>query len=888
MPPALPQPPFKVKAHYSWSGETKNDLGFLENDVIQVTKIKGNWFYGTLLRNSKKYGYFPTNFVTIIQEKYNDFKQDGESSEPRTPGAPQEPIGIPPIPQREPRTNSSNFKGSRDRHRSEAKAAKAALSEQLRSPYEQASRKQSRSQRMPYAHSLERLPQSYSASNVSAKHYSTPDFESVRAKPRNSYSGPSKQEDSAGYHSRRMEGLPPLPPIPQLKERLKSKSTVPKSFSSNDLPNVLPNADLDTRVSQQRLSMDFYDGCSSPMSPSDESSTVFSQARYLENSVASSEDSFALMSDFSATSAGSFARHRYAKSFNDSMQRSQLAVEEGPAHSRNSPGSSTKFNGIFRKLRSRTGDTSPTSPTGSYPKLPDLSSLQLNSSNGEAHGWVEAKAHLHRAQTLTSKERHERQMLALEENRDLVLHPHEYILDEINTNEVRHGRQPGLVDIELNCIDKEFIAALAKKKAKKGGSSSVETFARQIINSAFKTQVEKLFAIFIFCTETFALIDDHGQTDFGKQPSHLSKTLHKNYCTPYELTWIFKRMANALGIVCEIVIGFLKTPGADNMDFKYNHCWLRVLANEEWRMVDVILGNMTNPIHEYINNITPEHAEAFYFLTQPLHLIYTHVPRLYQEQHIIPVIDQNIALSLPVVFPSFIYNELTLFKFSNGLAKMHDNQIYECTLAIPNDVELFCSVVPEDSKNQHYENMDLSLVQIKHRKKDRLAVIKAVLPVGVSRGDLHIHSGIKGTQTTLANIHPLSMIIPLEHSGSAKEYEFVTRIPSKSVQRIDMYIKEPQNKYLFATHEYNFQVIQNPCDGIIYGSAGFSKSIKQPLALQSPSGKLRPMRKSDPNFEFGTWEITIASKEMEIGIWTGLVTSDAGAGWCPFAEWKCV
>lgn len=599
------QPPFKVKAHYSWSGETKNDLGFIENDIIQVTKTKGDWFYGTLLRNSKKYGYFPTNFVTIIPEKYNDFKPESEKPTSESSYAKSAPLQVPPIPQRESAAYAGRKSQDSRNPRFEA-MARPTRRERTYNSDSHASTDKNRAhiaERSSHAKSFERLPVSYTKS---AKHNSTPNIEYARVKDKSDHKRDLMTETK---RKNKMGQLPPLPPIPQLKERLKSKSSVPKSFSSNDLPNVPSNANLDTRVSYQRASADFYDGYENPHLPSDTPSTVFSRSQFLDGSLTSSEDSFALMSDFSATSAGSFARHRFARSFNDSLQRSQLVADEG-LRSNNSSGAPARFNGIFKKLRSKAGESAPTSPTGAFPKLPDIASLQLSSSNNEAHDWVEAKAHLHRAQTLNSKERHERQMHALEENRDLILHPQEYVLDEINTNEVRHGKQPGLVDIELNCIDKEFIATLMKKRAKKGGTSSIESFARHTITTTFKTQIERLFAIFIFCTETFALVDDHGRTDFGKEPIHLSETLHKPYCTPYELTWIFKRMANALGIICEITIGFLKTPGADNMNFKFNHCWLRVLANGEWRLVDVILGNMTNPIHEYINNVTPDHAEA--------------------------------------------------------------------------------------------------------------------------------------------------------------------------------------------------------------------------------------------------------------------------------------
>ncbi|SCW01917.1 LAFE_0E10110g1_1 [Lachancea fermentati] len=884
---AVPKPPFKVKAQYSWSGETKNDLGFLENDIIEVTKIKGNWFYGTLLRNSKKYGYFPINYVTIIQERYNNYGTPPPSTkEERKSNSSQNHFAqsrLPPIPNREIDIKMKQY----DRLPSYQPRMKAGIDEYHRGspqgvdsslPRLRTSEKQNVSNNF-------QLPQSYSTSNIPSmgtRPHTSPRY----SRPTQGGSNKLSKAVSSGNSSHlKNDALPPLPPIPSLDVRARHKASLPKSFSSNDLPNpsVSP-IEPDTRKSYYRSSADFYDHYGLQTN-SDDPSSVFSHSQYLDDSVASSEDSFALMSDFSATSAGSLARHRFARSFNDSLEKSRIGEDEGEVN-RKGLASSSKFGGMFKKILARNTDSSPSTPTDDYPRLPNLASLQLSSSNNEAHGWVEAKAQLHRAQTLSSRERHERQMRALEENRDIVLHPQEYINEDINTNEVRHGRKPGLVDIELSSIDYEFINEMTKKRARKGGMHSIESFTRQVFSSAYKSHIQKLCGVFMFCTETFKLIDDNGKTNFGAEPVKLDKILHKSYCTPYELTWIFKRMSNALGIHCEIVIGFLKTPGANNLEFKFNHCWLRILVNEEWRFVDVILGNITNPIHEYINNRTPDKAEHFYFLAPPLQLIYTHIPRLYQEQHIIPVIDQNIALCLPVVFPSFFKNELKLFRFSNGLLKMLDTQIFECSLLIPNDVELFSAVVVEGKDCDKYKGLDLSLVQIRHRKKERIAIIKAVLPVGASKGMLHIHSGVRGAQTTVANIHPLSLIIPLEHSGLEKDYEFVVRTPSKTVQKIEMYIKKPQNKYLVSGHEYTFQVIQSPCDGVVYGSGGFGKSFRQELALQSPSGKIYLLKKNDPNFDFGTWESTLTLNEP--GLWIGLVTSDTGAGWCSYAKWWCI
>lgn len=56
----------RVRALYSWSGESKDDLGFVEGDLIDVLNVgDGNWWTGRLKRN-RVVGLFPRNFVEYV------------------------------------------------------------------------------------------------------------------------------------------------------------------------------------------------------------------------------------------------------------------------------------------------------------------------------------------------------------------------------------------------------------------------------------------------------------------------------------------------------------------------------------------------------------------------------------------------------------------------------------------------------------------------------------------------------------------------------------------------------------------------------------------------------------------------------------------------------
>ncbi|QLQ77996.1 hypothetical protein HG537_0A02430 [Torulaspora globosa] len=829
-------PPFKVKARYGWSGQTKGDLGFLEGDVMEVTRITGDWFYGRLLRNKKCSGYFPNNFVHVLEEQLN--KSRSTTVEVTKSNV---KISVPPIPARSRGRESSNSK-------------------------EQASSKV------------------YSSC-------STPELAQDTIDTRKTFRYRSRAPHEVADRYRRLGGsqddLPPLPPIPSMQS---DKTRLPKSYSSSDVPSS-----SDSRsCNYYRGNQAFYEGYRPErrsLNGSSSGSGIFSDSRYLATSSAGSEESFALMSDFSATSAGSFARHRYAQSFTDSLERSQ-SPSSNELYQTDSNG---KMSGILKRIMQKNNPAtgkSVSTASMQYPRLPDIQNLSISASHDEARDWLAVKTHLNRSRSLTKYEKHPRYMRALERNRDLVLHPQDAIYNGLNTNEVTSHGQPGLIDIELSAMDFDYIDRMTRNRCVKDGSMRLENWAQTTFSARYSTTIEKLRGIYVFCAETFELIDDNGSTDF----SHFSKTpkiydsiLHRKHCTPYQLTCLYKALTNALGITCELVFGFLKTPTANNYDFKYNHCWLRVLVNKEWRFIDVILGNTSNPIHEFVKNQKITKADDDYFLVEPLRFIYTHIPQKDFEQHIVPSIDRLSALYLPLVFPSFFTNGLKLYKYSTALAFLEDSEIFECSLEIPSDIELFASVVIPNTNTEMYRRMELALVQAKRHKTDnsqRIAVIKAVLPPGANEGTLYIHSGVRGIQTTVANVHPLSMMVPLQHTGSEMKYEFTVRKPSESVQKVEMYIVEPQNKFLFANNDYDFEIIQHPFDSVIYSPTALAKNRRQPMAIKSPSGKIYELRKNDPHFAYGTWKTTVDVRET--GVWSALVTADSGVGWCIFSEWVCV
>ena len=949
--------PFKVKAKYGWSGQTKGDLGFLEGDIMEVSRITGDWYYGKLLRNSKCAGYFPHNFVVLIEPKQNLSQSQSQSpsrsvtahahSQANGASSSSQRVAVPTIPSRSTQNPSHNYNSE---SRTKLPRTTRELKPSTSNPYNQVS---------PIATSISTAsPRSSSSSGHS---YGSP-YSSSPSSPINPRRGANNKihrfyeqhnhqsSPDLGSSSRRrptsptkmvpshmnQQPLPPLPPLPNMSSKrisnLIGHGGPVKSYSSNDI--ALSRAER-ANGNAYRNYDDFNDS-NRPLEGSSRhpylhdasSSNSFSNSRYLDSSTTDSENSFALMSDFSATSAGSFARHKYAQSFSDSLQRSQTAPMSSTndidllQNSISGSGSNTssgnnkqslansnngQMGNLLRKILPRSA-TLASNHNNSLPQLPSLQDLKINSgdnnntngTNPEADQWITVKSQVNRSRTLTKYEKHPRYMRALEKVRDLVLHPQDSIYNGLNTNETKMNVAPGNVDIAMTELNIDYIDQMTRKRCDKNNNMKLDTWAATTFSARYGTTLEKLRGMYIFCTEMFDLVDDNGSSDFSAEPVELSHVLHKRYCTPYQLTWLFKRLANSLGITCEIVIGFLKTPGAENSEFKYNHCWLRVLVNREWRFIDVILGSTTNPIHEFVNNRKNKYADNSYFLVEPLNFIYTHIPPRDFEQHIIPSIDQLSALYLPLVFPSFFDNELKLHNYSTALSYLEDSEIYECSLEIPNDIEVFASVVATPDNNdpemaKRYSEMNLAITQIKKHKPDsgrRIAFIKAVLPPGSSSGQLYIHSGMRGKQTSIANVHPLSMLVPLKHKASEMKFEFVVRVPSENVQNVETYIKEPQNRYLFLNNEYSFDIIQNPYDGIVYNDSGDvvennpARNRMQPMAIKSPSGKIYDMKKQYPNMVYGMWSTSLKLKEE--GLWSALIKSDSGMGWCVCAEWLCI
>ncbi|MCJ1257635.1 cytokinesis protein 3 [Lignoscripta atroalba] len=70
--PGLPTRfPCWCRAIYSWGGESKRDLGFIEGDLIECLNAgDGSWWMGRLRRDKRAMGLFPSNFVQVLDDGF--------------------------------------------------------------------------------------------------------------------------------------------------------------------------------------------------------------------------------------------------------------------------------------------------------------------------------------------------------------------------------------------------------------------------------------------------------------------------------------------------------------------------------------------------------------------------------------------------------------------------------------------------------------------------------------------------------------------------------------------------------------------------------------------------------------------------------------------------
>ncbi|KAF6013793.1 hypothetical protein HII13_001040 [Brettanomyces bruxellensis] len=609
-------------------------------------------------------------------------------------------------------------------------------------------------------------------------------------------------------------------------------------------------------------------------------------------------------SDLSATSAGSYTRHKNQRnsSIIDQNKNKNVAKLFDETENENHAG-------FFKKLLGRDKNHKPSLDEkifrSSQEQLTDrgmeTSSIPMNLSKDlelreQKLNRKKLDHELDRVKSLSGRERARRKSRALQEEPGLILQPHRF-LSNVNKNEliseVKHNFS--LDSTPLAHVDR-YIDEIPPERC-----IDLDAMVHRRIEIHFKTRLERTRAVYTFLATKFQLVespDEKLSTKVMPGADSLKEILFSRKCTAHQLTWLFFLMASALGIDTEIILGHFKKP------FEYddpssstrrglltlNHSWVSVLLEGEFRLIDVALGNPTNTVVANdlslnSGSILEEYFD-FYFLAKPLELIYTHVPLHVDCQHVVPPLDPLAQLALPPLYPSFLQSGLRLYKFNQAMFRLQDLEVINFDLEIPSDFEIKAMVQPLDEDNYSAEK---SFVQVYWKSGRRLAKIKTVLPPNCSIGFLTCygrasvnesdiqdkgHYSLKTFRDNYSNFS-LLVSIPCFHKGKFNEVDWCRINPLPvSISLHDIYIKEPQTYNLLLGRSYTFNIK-------VYSRAEGQISEEFRCMLIAPSGEFSEFQKIVDE----VWEVRKTLREC--GEWRLVVPNENTGKWHVYSKWYC-
>lgn len=572
----------------------------------------------------------------------------------------------------------------------------------------------------------------------------------------------------------------------------------------------------------------------------------------LKASIKSMQSDVLNLLELLATSAGSLMRHRISKEHED-FQRSSRITENPELDVMAS---------LFKDKKSR------------HPKLfnklmkrkPETVNAMEQRLQPEGSDWQQFKLDLNRMNTLTLEDKRARSKRAARAEPNFIIKPLEFVT-EINQSETVGDYEPQDEDF---AVDIRKVAEFADRYTTR---SDFNDLIADISVKFGSSRPNEILAILLHLCK-FRILEENEQVSHTKP--NLIEVMAKGEATIFQLTYLFKKLLEALRIPSQVVLGFWKRPNefyhTDQM--LVNHCWLLVLVENAdrsgglFRMVDLLCfqsGSICNK----------KGYNDFYFLADPKLLVLTHVPTVTELQHVCPPVDLNVAFHLPRHYSGFSKNNLSFINFSNALTRTQDAEFFEADLVVPANVELFTLV-----KTPKVTSNDCTLCQICWVNGRRTAKIKAVLPGADSIGVLQIFAGPKGLQTHFENIHELACVISLYHTGKSKPCKFVPRYPTIQSKLHDLYIRQPQLSTISVGQLYKFEVEAHPAQSSV-------QLVESPLKLviESPSGKYTKLAKDEVRGAGAIYRACIQCNEQ--GLFRALVIGDTGNSWYVFAQWEC-
>lgn len=647
-------------------------------------------------------------------------------------------------------------------------------------------------------------------------------------------------------------------------------------------------------------------GSSSDMSPSNDKDYIDPKSKKFTSSYAQAIlDSSQLStdtnssstfghSDFSATSAGSYMRHK-----DDYEAKLRSLAESSMSYNnqtRNALNEIIEKNDkkhkprLFKGLLGPKGDDGPSFDDRLYlSSIEKMSQMSFHGNYTHDHHPIsyemrkqsEVKSFpvsdLDRTKTVSGPQKARRIERVLREQPDLVLKPHEYITnvnsEERDPNALIRSVSYNLDSADLSRVDK-FMS-----KVTHGPYDTPQKFTANTIMRNLKTEIEIARAIYVYLTRRFKLItirDEKLSTKKMYQSERIIEIMQTGRCSSHQLTWLFYLMAETAGLEVEIIAGYLKHPSAltetitdSRKRLVINHSWISIKIDGEYRFIDVILGNPNSILAIENTDVWDINTiERFYFLTHPLQLLYTHSPRFIEQQHIVPPVDIVAQLSLPPLYPHALMYQIALHKFNLSIFHLKDFETYDFELEVPHNYLVQGKFKPYDPE---FEQAD-SFVQYYHRNDKRIAHIQGIMSKNCPAGFVHIIG-----KNEFSKKWNLLASIPCFHQGKWKPLEWARR--PLGLTDVDVYLKEPKMLLL--------KKGEHKVDLRVYGSEEWEREVRKyykgamKLALFDPQRRLTELEVHD-----GKFVATINFNER--GSWM-LGTLDLSLKkWRLFNEWEIV
>ncbi|KAK9452254.1 uncharacterized protein V1518DRAFT_410745 [Limtongia smithiae] len=972
-----PQPtpkrfPWPCKALYSWSGEEDTDLGFIEGDIIDCLNLgDGQWWLGKLRRNNVR-GYFPCNFVTLLDDPSPTVPALSRSVSPAP--SQKSPRSTSPAPQhdviRDSYTSSGYYDtktgvyqnldyGSSD-HEDDGNYASAPLPPPHKVAYRPKSSLSMRSTREPTAgyDDDEDIAKSRPVSPIhlamddvieALRKMGTEDLpvERHHIRPSSAHTIRRQQlerESNSRQTARRSmlldsdedENQSPRPPfvrshtegVRTRRSLLRPKSTLGIHIGRDELLRT-DSTDSHSLHGARSVALLRTLKRSSTVKTASTASNGVSVTSHSTNNTG--------LTDISATSAGSLARRRAInqllsnetsapvsspKSYEVSSTK-PIVLSDAASETRSTsdykssiPSLKMKKSAFFSKVKSSFGNISSnlsnasTMSSASKGYSAGLSSqtsyssasyqpAQSNVKDPMSAAWIHAQTGLHRAKSMSQNEREERRRRH-QLNGYTVSNPLNVLYDSVDGDEGADGEPVG------DGMDVSKFHFMTLDKSVRGISipslSTLSSFTQTVLCRPYKSDIQRLRAIYIFCTERIiwhygSAIDDEFE-DVVYDAARIFQTKEAN---ADEMAVCFQAMCNLVQIPCEIVRGYLRAPGevVNWKSARMNHTWNAVVVDNEWRLVDASLASPTHPKRSLYTNdgAVGMMAEDFYFLAKPSELLFTHIPKYMEQEHVVPPAAHQVLLDLPSICPGMFRQQLYLSNFDTSLLHMIGTDVVQVEMLVPADVDCVAEVEVRgycvDADGDLMESGEVqrlpALAQPYWVHGRRVFRTKAVLPTGEKSGVLKIYAGRRGMmQSAHDRVYPLAVALPITHEGKNAPFNFVQMHPTPQAQRYDVYVVQPQCLDLIAGSTIMFDVKQFPNN---VESPVFSPSKQAKFAIQSPSGKITRLTARDDGGDNVnltgkiSWEALLVVNE--VGVYRGLIMADRGTAWCIFAEWQC-